>query len=84
MGSRDGWRQQRNDMVPLATLINREMKNEKMERPNVRYGQASQSKKGEDYFLVKVDCQRVPGNSSSTFSVFGVCHCIITVLFVSC
>ncbi|KAL8161309.1 hypothetical protein V2J09_012798 [Rumex salicifolius] len=73
MGSRGGVRRhQRHEMVPLATLISREMKNEKMEKPTVRYGQSCQSKKGEDYFLIKTDCQRVPGNSSSTFSVFGI------------
>lgn len=65
-------RRRRDNLVPLASLISRELKNEKMEKPTVRYGHAAQSKKGEDYFLVKMDRQRVPGNSSSTFSVFAV------------
>lgn len=65
-------RRHRHNLVPLAALISREMKSEKMEKPTVRYGNAAQSKKGEDYFLIKTDCQRVPGNSSSTFSVFAV------------
>ncbi|MQM11111.1 hypothetical protein Taro_044016 [Colocasia esculenta] len=60
------------DLVPLAALISRELKSEKMERPKVRYGCAAQSKKGEDYFLMKEDCQRVPGSTSSTFSVFAI------------
>ncbi|KAG6389923.1 hypothetical protein SASPL_151398 [Salvia splendens] len=70
MGSRgDGY--EHHDLVPLAALINRELKNEKMERPAVRYGSAAQSRKGEDYFLMKTDCQRVAGNPSTSFSVFG-------------
>ncbi|XVE75221.1 hypothetical protein DITRI_Ditri12bG0078300 [Diplodiscus trichospermus] len=71
MASGEG-RHHRHDLVPLAALINREMKNEKMEKPTVRYGHAAQSRKGEDYFLIKTDCQRVPGNPSSTFSVFAI------------
>ncbi|KAH7650684.1 Protein-serine/threonine phosphatase protein [Dioscorea alata] len=60
-------------LVPLAALISRELKSEKIERPLVRYGCAAQSKKGEDYFLMRPDCQRIPGNpSSSTFSVFAI------------
>eukprot|EP00249_Psilotum_nudum_P000963 c13197_g1_i1 orf=919-1686(+) len=59
-------------MIPLASLLSREIKNEKIERPNIRYGQASQPKKGEDYTFVKTDCQRIPGDRSSTFAVFAV------------
>nr|CAD1834975.1 unnamed protein product [Ananas comosus var. bracteatus] len=43
-----------------------------MERPSVRYGCAAQSKKGEDYFLMRTDCLRVPANPSTSFSVFAV------------
>ncbi|XP_061368193.1 probable protein phosphatase 2C 15 [Gastrolobium bilobum] len=71
MASHEG-RRRHHDLVPLAVLLTREMKNEKMEKPTVRYGSAAQSKKGEDYFLIKTDCQRVPGNSSSSFSVFAI------------
>ncbi|EEF35382.1 probable protein phosphatase 2C 15 [Ricinus communis] len=71
MASGEG-RCRRDNLVPLAALISREMKNEKMEKPTVRCGSAAQSRKGEDYFLIKTDCQRVPGNSSSTFSVFAI------------
>ncbi|XP_059649678.1 probable protein phosphatase 2C 15 isoform X1 [Cornus florida] len=59
-------------LVPLAALIRREMKNEKMEKPTVRYGNAAQSRKGEDYFMMKTDCQRIPGNPSSAYSVFAI------------
>ncbi|KAG5005342.1 hypothetical protein JHK82_029366 [Glycine max] len=71
MASGEG-RQRHHDLVPLAALLKREMKSEKMEKPTVRVGHAAQSKKGEDYFLIKTDCQRVPGNSSSSFSVYAV------------
>ncbi|XP_044490272.1 probable protein phosphatase 2C 15 [Mangifera indica] len=72
MASREGKRHHHRDLVPLAALISREMKSEKMEKPTIRYGHAAQSRKGEDYFLIKTDCQRVPGNSSSTFSIFAI------------
>lgn len=71
MASSQG-RRRDHELVPLAALLKREMKCEKMEKPTVRFGQAAQSKKGEDYFLVKTDCQRVPGNSTSSFSVFAI------------
>ncbi|KAJ0433627.1 putative protein-serine/threonine phosphatase [Helianthus annuus] len=63
---------QHHDLVPLAALISREMKSEKMEKPTVRYGYAAQSRKGEDYFMMKTDCVRVPGQQSTSFSVFAV------------
>ncbi|KAG2694701.1 hypothetical protein I3843_08G153400 [Carya illinoinensis] len=59
-------------LVPLATLIGRELRNEKVEKPFVKYGQAALAKKGEDYFLIKPDCQRIPGNQSTSFSVFAI------------
>ncbi|CAL5194796.1 unnamed protein product [Lathyrus oleraceus] len=58
--------------VPLATLIGRELRNGKVENPFVKYGQAGLAKKGEDYFLIKTDCHRVPGDPSTAFSVFAV------------
>ncbi|KAK4263835.1 hypothetical protein QN277_029200 [Acacia crassicarpa] len=71
MASGEGRRGHQN-LVPLAALISREMRSEKMEKPTVRFGHAAQSKKGEDYFLIKTDCQRIPGNSSSAFSVYAI------------
>lgn len=59
-------------LVPLGTLIGRELRNEKLEKPFLKYGQAALAKKGEDYFLIKPDCLRVPGNPSTSFSVFAV------------
>ncbi|GAB4855622.1 hypothetical protein Ancab_024243 [Ancistrocladus abbreviatus] len=59
-------------LVPLGTLIGRELRSEKVEKPVIRYGQAALAKKGEDYFLIKPDCQRVPGNTSTSFSVFAI------------
>ncbi|XP_050224379.1 probable protein phosphatase 2C 5 isoform X2 [Mercurialis annua] len=59
-------------LVPLGALIGRELRNEKVEKPFVKYGQAALAKKGEDYFLIKPDCQRIPGDSSTSFSVFAI------------
>lgn len=59
-------------LVPLGTLIGRELRNEKVEKPTLKYGQAGLAKKGEDLFLIKTDCQRVPGNPSTSFSAFAV------------
>ncbi|KZV47326.1 putative protein phosphatase 2C 5 [Dorcoceras hygrometricum] len=58
--------------IPLGTLIGRELRNEKVEKPTVKYGQAGLAKKGEDYFLTKPDYQRVPGDPSTSFSVFAI------------
>uniref|UniRef100_B4FYE6 protein-serine/threonine phosphatase n=1 Tax=Zea mays TaxID=4577 RepID=B4FYE6_MAIZE len=58
--------------LPLATLIGRELRGDGTERPHVRYGHSGFAKRGEDYFLVKPDCLRVPGDPSSSFSVFAV------------
>ena len=75
-------------LVPLGTLIGRELRSEKVENPVIRYGQAALAKKGEDYFLIKPHCQRIPGNPSTSFSVFAVifasclgcgCSCVLSV-----
>ncbi|KVH97625.1 Protein phosphatase 2C (PP2C)-like protein [Cynara cardunculus var. scolymus] len=71
MGSMAENHQNHPDLVSLSALMSRELKSEKMEKPSVRYGSAAQSRKGEDYFMMKTDCQRVLGNPASTFSVFG-------------
>lgn len=68
--------------VPLATLIGRELRNEKPEKPFVKYGQAGLAKKGEDYFLIKTECQRVPGDSSTLFSVFAVLFVFLVYMCV--
>ena len=62
----------RPSLVPLGTLIGRELRTEKVEMPTIKYGQAALAKKGEDYFLIKPNCQRIPGNPSTSFSVFAV------------
>ncbi|KAJ8762412.1 hypothetical protein K2173_007572 [Erythroxylum novogranatense] len=58
--------------VPLAVLLKRELANEKVEKPEILHGQANQSKKGEDFTLVKTECQRVAGDGVTTYSVFGL------------
>lgn len=60
--------------VPLSVLLKRELANEKIEKPEIVHGQAIQSKKGEDFTLIKTECQRVMGDGVSTYSVFGVCY----------
>ncbi|XP_040382326.1 probable protein phosphatase 2C 33 [Oryza brachyantha] len=58
--------------LPLATLIGRELRAGGSQRPSLRYGHAGFAKRGEDYFLVKPDCLRVPADPSTAFSVFAV------------
>ncbi|PKA58390.1 Kinesin-4 [Apostasia shenzhenica] len=58
--------------VALATLIGRELRGGKSEKPTVRYGHAGLAKRGEDYLLIKPDCCRVPGNAATSFSVFAI------------
>ncbi|EOY14511.1 Phosphatase 2C family protein isoform 2 [Theobroma cacao] len=58
--------------VPLSVLLKRELANEKIEKPEIVHGQASQSKKGEDFTLLKTECQRAIGDGVTTFSVFGL------------
>ncbi|KAB2089944.1 hypothetical protein ES319_A03G094000v1 [Gossypium barbadense] len=58
--------------VPLSVLLKRESSNEKIEKPEIVHGLASQSKKGEDFTLLKTECQRTMGNGVTTFSVFGL------------
>lgn len=61
--------------VPLSVLLKRESDSEKTDKPEIVHGLASQSKKGEDFTLLKTECQRVVGDGISTYSVFGVsCH----------
>ena len=76
--------------VPLSVLLKRELANEKIEKPEIVHGEANESKKGEDFTLVKTECQRLVGDGVSTYSVFGVCcshpflksnlHCIFVCI----
>ncbi|KAM7517079.1 hypothetical protein LguiA_006662 [Lonicera macranthoides] len=58
--------------LPLSVLLKRELANEKIERPEITYGQASQSKKGEDFAMIKTECQRVSGDGETTYSAFAI------------
>ncbi|KAF4346489.1 hypothetical protein G4B88_020991 [Cannabis sativa] len=58
--------------VPLSVLLERELANEKIEKTELIHGQASQSKKGEDFTLIKIECQRMVGDGVSTYSVFAL------------
>ncbi|CAJ2641012.1 unnamed protein product [Trifolium pratense] len=64
----------RNEHVPLSVLLKRELANEKMDKSDmvVVYSQASENKKGEDFTLLKNECQRVVADGVSTYSVFGL------------
>jgi hypothetical protein len=47
----------------------------RLQRPLLRYGCAAQSKKGEDFFLLRTDCPRPSTSVASphpTFAVFSV------------
>ncbi|RWR92540.1 Protein phosphatase 2C PP2C-like domain-containing protein [Cinnamomum micranthum f. kanehirae] len=59
-------------MLPLGLLLQRESTNEKIDKPEILHGQASQIKKGEDFTMFKTECQRIPGDGTTTFSVFGL------------
>lgn len=66
--------------VPLAVLLKRELCNQKVERPDILFGEANKSKKGEDFTLLVPRCHRTPGGSGGgenagdddTISVFAV------------
>ncbi|OMO78977.1 phosphatase 2C (PP2C)-like protein [Corchorus capsularis] len=58
--------------VPLSVLLKRELANEKIEKPEIVHGQANQSKKGEDFTLLKTECQRAMGDGVTTFSCYGL------------
>ncbi|KAL3505187.1 hypothetical protein ACH5RR_035028 [Cinchona calisaya] len=72
MGDRSMLSKSEHQTVPLSVLLKRELANEKIERPELSHGQASQSKKGEDFTLLKTECQRVLGDGITTYSVFGL------------
>lgn len=64
-------------LVPLATLIGRELRGngaggDGCDKLSVKYGKSALAKRGEDHFLVKIDCVRVADDPSSSFSVFGI------------
>ncbi|KAL8256338.1 hypothetical protein R6Q59_031405 [Mikania micrantha] len=62
----------RSEHVPLSVLLKRESVNEKADRPEIVSGEANQSKKGEDFTLIKSECERVLGDGVTSYSVFGI------------
>ncbi|KQJ90525.1 hypothetical protein BRADI_4g32230v3 [Brachypodium distachyon] len=59
--------------VPLGVLLRREVTSERMERPDVLCGEATRSRKGEDFTLLLSEAgQRVAGDPSTSFSVFAL------------
>lgn len=65
-------RSEHHHTVPLSVLLKRELMSEKIEKPEIVHGQAGQSKKGEDFALLKSDCQRMVGDGVYTYSVYGL------------
>ncbi|KAK8926035.1 putative protein phosphatase 2C 12 [Platanthera zijinensis] len=59
-------------MMPLSVLLKRELRDDIFEKPDILHGVANRRKKGEDMTLLKTECQRVPGNGRTTFSVFAL------------
>lgn len=59
-------------LIPLSHLLRRELRSQRIQRPLIRYGHAAQPKKGEDFSLIKTDCERIPGDRSSAFATFAV------------
>ncbi|EAY90329.1 hypothetical protein OsI_11907 [Oryza sativa Indica Group] len=51
--------------VPLAVLLKRELCNQKVERPDMLFGEASKSKKGEDFTFLLPKCSRRPGQAQA-------------------
>lgn len=66
--------------VPLSVLLKRESASEKVVKPEIQHGEAKQIKKGEDFTLLKTECQRVVGDGVSRFSVFAVCYFRLVLL----
>lgn len=76
-------RSEHHHTVPLSVLLKRELMSEKIEKPEIVHGQAGQSKKGEDFALLKSDCQRMVGDGVYTYSVYGVCLMFLLSWFSS-
>ncbi|PAN49300.1 hypothetical protein PAHAL_9G439600 [Panicum hallii] len=51
--------------VPLAVLLKRELCNQKVEKPDILFGEANKSKKGEDFTLLMAKCHRRPGEGAA-------------------
>ena len=66
--------------VPLAVLLKRELCNQRVEKPDILFGEANKSKKGEDFTLLAANCHRTPAEAAGdnaaadddTISVFAV------------
>ncbi|XP_024369553.1 probable protein phosphatase 2C 5 isoform X3 [Physcomitrium patens] len=60
-------------LVALSSLFNTGIQPAiKDIKPSVSYGQALQAKKEEDFVIVKTNCQRIPGDGSSTYDAFAI------------
>lgn len=59
-------------VVPLEVLLKRELTNERIESPDIMYGNANKSKKGEDFMMINADMERIPGDPDTAFAAFAV------------
>lgn len=59
-------------VVPLEVLLKRELTNERIESPDIMYGNANKSKKGEDFMMINADCERIPGDPDTAFASFAI------------
>lgn len=61
-------------MIPLTALLSTEQLqlDAEEESPLLSHGHDMLYKKEEDFVLAKTDCERVPGNPSSTYAAFAV------------
>lgn len=58
--------------LPLGSLLPSEELQMEDEYPMLSHGQVMQTLKEEDFTFVKTDCERVPGDPSTTFAAFAV------------
>lgn len=55
----------------ILSIFARKLRNEKVQKPFVKYEQADLAEK-EDYYLIKTDCHRVLWDPSIAFTVFAI------------
>lgn len=58
--------------LPLGSLLPSEELQMEDEYPMLSHGQVMQTLKEEDFTFVKTDCERVPGDPSTTFAAFAI------------
>jgi len=62
------------DVDKLSQQLALQLQMGEEEHPILSHGQVMQALKEEDFTFVKMDCERVPGDPSTTFAAFAVCE----------